>query len=99
MEMERPGFPGAWGASRAVAVAGVMALSIPLIARVADGAPTAAGAVIAVTGKTVGTAKLLNPVWNEAKDPALHGFTFREPSATVRPDVRTLTAFLPEELC
>jgi plastocyanin len=38
-------------------------------------------------------------VWNETKDPNLHRFTFREPSATVRPDVRTLTAYLPKELC
>src|SRR5262249_25691465 len=50
-------------------------------------------------GKTVGTAKLMNPVWAEAKDPKNNRYTFREPSATVRPDVRNLTGFLPKELC
>jgi len=54
---------------------------------------------VTVKGKTVGSGKLLNPVWNEAKDPLLHRYTFREPSATVRADVRTLTAYLPKELC
>jgi plastocyanin len=77
----------------------VAALAIPLVARVAIGAGYQAGGPITVKGKTVGSGKLLNPVWNEAKDPSLHRFTFREPSATVRPDVRTLTAFLPKELC
>ncbi|HEY4120674.1 MAG TPA: hypothetical protein VGM56_22570 [Byssovorax sp.] len=52
-----------------------------------------------VKGKTQGAQKLMNPVWNEAKDPNLHRYTFREPSATVRQDVRALTAFLPKELC
>jgi hypothetical protein len=52
-----------------------------------------------VKGKTQGVGKLINPVWNEAKDPNLHRFTFREPSATVRADVHILTAFLPKELC
>jgi hypothetical protein len=51
-----------------------------------------------VKGKVVGTAKLLNPVWNEAKDPNLHRYSFREPSPTVRPDVWTLTGFFPKEL-
>jgi hypothetical protein len=51
-----------------------------------------------VKGRVVGTAKLLNPVWNEAKDPAHHRYTFREPSPTVRADVRTLTGYLPREL-
>jgi len=54
---------------------------------------------VTVKGKTVGAGKLLNPVWEEARDPNLHRYTFREPSATVRPDVRTLTAFLPKEVC
>ncbi len=48
--------------------------AIPLVASLAVGAPHAggaagAGAVVTVKGKTVGTAKLLNPVWNDAKDP------------------------------
>ncbi len=60
--------------------------------------PSAAYAAV-VKGKTQGVSKLINPVWNEAKDPNLHRFTFREPSATVRADVHVLTAFLPKELC
>jgi hypothetical protein len=75
-----------------------MILAIPLAAKVADGAG-AAGGPVTVKGKTVGANKLLNPVWNEAKDRNLDRYTFREPSATVRTDVRTLTAFLPKELC
>ncbi len=71
--------------------------AIPLVASLAAGAGV--GGPVTVKGKTLGTAKLLNPVWNDAKDPNLHRFTFREPSATVRSDVRTLTAFLPKELC
>lgn len=66
-------------------------IAIPIVA-------VAAGPVT-VKGKTIGASKLLNPVWEEARDPALHRYTFREPSATVRTDVRTLTAFLPKELC
>lgn len=62
------------------------------------GVALAAGAVT-VKGKISGANKLLNPVWNEAKDPNLHRFTFREPSPTVRPDVRTLTGNLRKELC
>lgn len=54
---------------------------------------------VTVKGKTVGGGKLLNPVWEEARDPKLHRYTFREPSATVRADVKTLTAFLPKEVC
>jgi len=59
----------------------------------------ALAATITVKGKTTGGNKLLNPVWNEAKDPARHRYTFREPSPTVRPDVRVLTSHLPKELC
>ncbi|MFT3774452.1 MAG: hypothetical protein QM820_54525 [Minicystis sp.] len=58
-----------------------------------------AAAPVTVKGKTVGGGKLLNPVWEEARDPKLQRFTFREPSATVRADVRTMTAFLPKEVC
>jgi plastocyanin len=50
-------------------------------------------------GKVTGTAKLLNPVWNEAKDPGAHRYSFREPSPTVRVEARSLTGFLPKELC
>jgi len=61
--------------------------------------PGAAVAAVTVKGKITGGAKLLNPVWNAAKDPKGNRYTFREPSATVRPDVRVLTGFLPKELC
>jgi hypothetical protein len=61
--------------------------------------PGLAIAAVTIKGKTTGTAKLLNPVWTEAKDPKKNRYTFREPSATVRPDVRNLTAYLPKELC
>jgi hypothetical protein len=61
--------------------------------------PGVALAAVTVKGKIGGAAKLLNPVWNEARDPKSNRYTFREPSATVRPDVRTLTGFLPKELC
>jgi len=77
--------------SAALALATAALLAIPIVA-------VAAGPVT-VKGRTVGGGKLLNPVWEEARDPKLHRYTFREPSATVRQDVRTLTAFLPKELC
>jgi len=60
---------------------------------------TALAATVTMKGKAVGFQKLLNPVWNEAKEPNLHRYTFREPSPTVRTDVRTLTGYLPKELC
>ena len=85
-------------ARRAATVA--MVLAIPLATPLLGGVANAVvGGPVTVKGKTVGANKLLNPVWNEEKDPNLHRFTFREPSATVRSDVRTLTAFLPKELC
>jgi hypothetical protein len=62
-------------------------------------AALAAANVVTVKGKVSSTAKLLNPSWNEAKDPRSHRFTFREPSLTVRQDVRALTGFMPKELC
>lgn len=56
------------------------------------------GATVTVKGRLAGTAKLLNPVWNEAKDPQNHRYTFREPSVTTRLDARTLTAQLDQEV-
>lgn len=79
------------GAKAGLALAATALLALPVIA-------VAAGPVT-VKGKTIGGGKLLNPVWEEARDPKLHRYTFREPSATVRPDVRTLTAYLPKEVC
>jgi plastocyanin len=103
METNTPDFPAARRISRGGAstrigrlsrrlAAAAALIALPLCAYAATGPVT-------VKGKTVGATKLLNPVWNEAKDPKLNRYTFREPSATVRPDVRTLTAHLPKELC
>jgi hypothetical protein len=73
-------------------------ITVLLALLVLPGVALAAG--ITVKGKISGAkAKLLNPVWNEAKDPNAHRYSFREPSPTVRPDVRNLTGFLPKELC
>jgi hypothetical protein len=104
METNTPDFPAARRAFRAGmrlkitrlagrAIAATALVALPLVAFAAVGGP------VTLKGKTSGAGKLLNPVWNEAKDPKLNRFTFREPSATVRPEVRTLTAFLPKELC
>ena len=51
-----------------------------------------------IKGKVGNTHDLLNPVWNEAKDPAAHRFTFREPSPSVPPDVRILRGHMQKEL-
>lgn len=56
------------------------------------------GAGVTVKGRLAGTQKLLNPVWNEAKDPQNHRYTFREPSVTTRLDARVLTAQLDQEV-
>jgi len=69
---------------------GILVVGLPCFA-------FAAGPVTA-KGKIQGAEKLLNPVWNEAKDPTAHRYTFREPSPTVRPDVRTLTPHAPKEI-
>ncbi len=52
-----------------------------------------------VKGKVVGTQDLLNPVWNEAKAPDSHRYTFREPASSVPPDLRVLRGHLSKELC
>jgi len=60
----------------------------------------AAAGTITVKGRIINGGKLVNPVWTEGRDPALHRYTFREPSTTVRLDVRTtLTGNLHKELC
>jgi hypothetical protein len=76
----------------------IIAVAVISLPGIAPAAPPN-NATVTVKGKTMGSGKLLNPVWNEAKEPTLHRFTFREPSATVRSDARVLTAFLPKELC
>ncbi len=52
-----------------------------------------------VKGKVAGWQNLLNPVWNEAKDPKKHGYSFREPVPTVRSEMRRLFPHIPKELC
>jgi hypothetical protein len=60
----------------------------------------ALGATATVKGHLAGTQRLVNPAWNEAKEPGSHRYQFREPSPAVRQDVRTtLTGYLPKELC
>jgi len=61
--------------------------------------PTSTALAAKVKGKVVNTQDLLNPVWNEAKEPDSHRYTFREPSPSVPPDLRVLRAHLPKELC
>jgi hypothetical protein len=58
-------------------------------------------AVLAATakGRVVNTQDLLNPVWNEAKDPNARRYTFREPAASVPPESRILRGHLSKELC
>ncbi len=52
-----------------------------------------------VKGKVVGFQALLNPVWEEAKDPKRRGYSFREPVPTVRSEMRRLFPHIPKELC
>jgi len=53
----------------------------------------------AVKGKVSGATKLLNPVWNEAKEASANRFTWREPSPTVKAEFRQLFAHTPKEVC
>jgi hypothetical protein len=50
-------------------------------------------------GKVDGFRNLLNPVWAEARDPKQHGYSFREPVATVRAEFRRLFPHVPKEIC
>lgn len=52
-----------------------------------------------VRGVLSGYQNLLNPVWEEAKDPDRHLFSFREPVPTVRGEFRRLFPHIPKELC
>ena len=52
-----------------------------------------------VKGKLFGLEKLINPVWNEAKEVSAHRFSWREPSPTVRAEFRNLFAYAPKEVC
>lgn len=50
-------------------------------------------------GRVDGFRNLLNPVWAEARDPKQHGYSFREPVATVRAEFRRLFPHIPKEIC
>jgi hypothetical protein len=52
-----------------------------------------------VKGKVAGFQHLRNPVWEEAKDPKKHGYTFRELVPTVPAEYRQLFPHIPKELC
>lgn len=51
-----------------------------------------------IKGRVQGGENLLNPVWEEAKDPKNHRYTFRRPSTTVSQEAKRLSAYLPKEL-
>jgi plastocyanin len=52
-----------------------------------------------ITGRIDGYRNLLNPVWADARDPKNHGYSFREPVPTVRPEFRRLFPHAPKEIC
>jgi hypothetical protein len=52
-----------------------------------------------VKGKVAGWRGLVNPVWDEGRDPKKHGYTFREPVPTVSAQFRQLFPHIPKELC
>lgn len=52
-----------------------------------------------VKGRVNGIQKLVNPVWNEAKEPTANRYTWREPSPTVRAEFRALFPHAPKEIC
>jgi hypothetical protein len=54
---------------------------------------------VTLKGHVANTDDLLNPVWNEAKDPTQNRYDFREPASTVPPDKRILRGHLEKELC
>jgi hypothetical protein len=72
--------------------------TVALIALVASAVP---GLALAgnIKGKVLGLDKLMNPVWNEAKEVSAHRFSWREPSPTVRAEFRNLFGYAPKEVC
>lgn len=52
-----------------------------------------------VKGRVVNFTNLRNPVWEEAKDPKGHGYSFRELVPTVPSHHRQLYPHIPKELC
>jgi hypothetical protein len=61
-------------------------------------APAVSSAAV-VKGKVQGVTRLVNPVWNEAKEASANRYTWREPSPTVRADFRVLFPHAPKEIC
>ena len=76
---------------RALTSVGLLGAGLALVTHVAF-----AGVV---KGKVSGANKLMNPVWNEAKEASSNRYTWREPSPTVRAEFRALFAHLPKEVC
>lgn len=74
--------PGVFGV-----VAGLALLVAPLTAE-----------AVKLQGTLKGTKTLLNPAWQEARDPDSHSYTFREPVGTVPAKLRVLSAYLPKEV-
>jgi plastocyanin len=52
-----------------------------------------------IRGAISGFETLVNPVWDEAKDPDRHLYSFREPVPTVRAEFRKLFPHIPKEVC
>src|SRR5262245_36984286 len=71
---------------------------VPWIALLSLLVPTSAEAA-RITGRIDGFRNLLNPVWADARDPKNHGYSFREPVPTVRPEFRRLFPHAPKEIC
>jgi plastocyanin len=69
---------------------------LPLLAVLA--VPASADAA-RVRGTVTNFRLLRNPVWEEAKDPKKHGYSFREPVPTVRAEFRRAFPHIPKELC
>jgi hypothetical protein len=59
----------------------------------------ATAAASKIRGRLEGFRLLSNPVWTDARDPKLHGYSFREPVPTVRAEFRRLFPHVPKELC
>jgi hypothetical protein len=62
-------------------------------------ASTAPADASKVKGRIENWRLLTNPVWNEAKDPKKHGYSFRESVTTVRAEFRRLFPHVPKEVC
>jgi hypothetical protein len=80
-------------------LAAAAALTVPLLMTSKLQAQNQEQPLPSIKGRTSGGELLMNPVWNEAKDPKKHRYTFRAPSPTVGAKAKKLTAYLPKELC